>query len=270
MRASKLVLVLTTALFAAPLAAEENVQTIASGLIAQHREALVTVRLTAKMRAVYQGRQQTGPESTIEISGTVISPSGLTVVSDVSGSPSGPFQGGGEARGIETETSDTKIVLRDGRELPAKFVLRDRDLDLAFVLPDEKGLNLPALTLGKAPTLGPLDDLIFLYALGKVHNREIAVSLSRVRAIVRKPRTFVLADFITSLQALGCPVFNTKGELVGVTVMRRPPSAAGAPESLRDVLDLMSAVVLQAEDIREVAQQAEKAATAQDAKPIAR
>src|SRR6185503_8564894 len=98
----------------------------------------------------------------------------------------------------------------------AKFVLRDSDLDLAFLLPEEKGLNVPFVSFEKGPVPEPLDDLVFLYTMGKTLNRDVAVMVAKVRAVIRKPRTFVVADFMTGLQSLGCPVFNEGGRAVGL------------------------------------------------------
>src|SRR5262249_18358311 len=151
-------------------------------------------RLTLKTRVVFQGREANTSGSTMEIAGTVISAAGLTVVSEGSSNPSGLFPERPDGPQTETETPDVKSVLGDGKEIPARFALRDTGLDLAFLLPEEKGLTLPFVALDKGPTPEPMDDLVFLYALGKTLNREVAVATSKVRAVVRKPRTFVVAD----------------------------------------------------------------------------
>ena len=39
---------------------------------------------------------------------------------------------------METEVNDIKILLEDGAEVPAEIVLRDKDLDLAFIRPKAK------------------------------------------------------------------------------------------------------------------------------------
>jgi S1-C subfamily serine protease len=153
------------------------------------------------------------------------------------------------------ETTDVKLVLRDGREIPARFVLRDADLDLAFLVPNEKGLNLPHVALEKAPLPAPLDDLIFLFSYGRSLNREVAVATAPVRAVVKRPRTFLASDMMTSLQALGCPVFDSAGHAVGIVVMRRSPIPPSGGGGLRDFLDMLNPVILTTADVAEVAEQ---------------
>jgi len=134
-------------------------------------------------------------------------------------------------------------------------VLRDTDLDLAFLLPEEKGLNVPFVALSAGPVPEPLDDLVFLYAMGKTLNRDVALMVAKVRAVVKKPRTFVVADFMTGLQSLGCPVFDASGKAVGLVVLRRAAVTPTPGGSLRDMLDMMAPVVLTAGDVQKVAAQ---------------
>jgi S1-C subfamily serine protease len=226
----------------------------ARAVLAKHQDALVTVRLTAKVRRVYQGQERAGRETTSEISGTVLTPSGLTVVSAASGDPSGPGASGGA--GSETDITDTKLVLRDGRELAARFVLRDRDLDLAFVMPEEQGLSLPYVAFDAGATLAPLDDIIHIYPLGKAHGREVAVALGMVQAVLTKPRRLMAVDLVTGLRSMGCPAFSATGQIVGLVVLKPAGEQAASGEGLRAMLDLIQPVIVPAETVRELAQQA--------------
>lgn len=234
---------------------EAALKAAARATLEKNAPAVITVRLTLKTRVVFQGREANTSESTMEIAGTVISAAGLTVVSEVSSNPSGLFPDRADGPKVETETTDVKLVLRDGKEIPAKFVLRDTDLDLAFLLPEEKGLSLPFVGFEKGPVPEPLDDLVFLYAMGKTLNRDVALMVAKVRAVVHKPRTFVVADFITGLQSLGCPVFDASGKAVGLVVLRRAAVAPSPGGSLRDMMDMMAPVVLTAGDVQKVAAQ---------------
>ena len=244
-----------TALAASASADEAALKAVARATLEKNAPAVITVRLTLKTRVVFQGREANTSESTMEIAGTVISAAGLTVVSDVSSNPGGMFPDRADGPKVETETTDVKLVLRDGKEIPAKFVLRDSDLDLAFLLPEEKGLNVPFVALAAGPVPEPLDDLVFLYAMGKTLNRDVALMVAKVRAVVKKPRTFVVADFMTGLQSLGCPVFDASGKAVGLVVLRRAAVTPTPGGSLRDMLDMMAPVVLTAGDVQKVAAQ---------------
>jgi hypothetical protein len=256
--AAAALLMACSALAPAPHAAadEGRARAAARATLEKHRDAIITVRLAVRSRVVYQGRERNTNESTLEIAGTLLSAAGLTVVSDFASNPSGLF-GSSSSDGprVESDTTEVKLLLRDGRELPARFALRDRDLDLAFLLPEEKGLSLPHVSLEKGPLPQPLDDLVLLYPMGRSLNREVAVALARVRAVVRKPRTFVVSDFLDGLQSLGCPAFDDNGRAVGLVVLRRAPGSPLPQASQRDLIDMMSPVVVTAADVQEVAAQ---------------
>jgi hypothetical protein len=239
---------LVLAAVAAP-ADEPKPKSAAKAALARYQDAVITVKMVLKTRGGI-GKS----ESQVEVSGTVLSPAGLTLVSDFSSNPMGLL---GDA-GDKVETTDVKLLLKNGREVPARFVLRDKDLDLAFVMPQEKGLDLTHVSLAKGSIPEPLDDLVFLYRMGKVMNREAGVVLGRVEAVVKKPRIFVVPDLLTGLQSLGCPVFDATGRPVGVVVIRRSPAALKDLGGVRDVMEVLKPVVLTAEDIQQAASQVEK------------
>jgi S1-C subfamily serine protease len=242
---------------AASVAADEaRTRTSARTALTKYGDAVITVRLAVKNRVVFQGRERNNSDSTLEIAGTVLTAEGLTVVSDFTSNPSGLYTPTGDGPRVDTETTDVKLLLRDGREVPARFVLRDRDLDLAFLMPQESGLQLPHLSLEKGPVPEPLDDLVFLYPMGRSLNREVAVALGRVRAVVKKPRVFVVTDFLEAFQSLGCPAFDGAGKAVGLVVLRRSPGPPMGQSGPREMLDFFSPVVLTAADVQEVAAQA--------------
>ena len=251
-------------------AADTQVRTTARGLLEKHGGAVVTVKLVLKRRMVVQGQERGSSESQTEILGTVISPTGLTLVADSDSNPFGMFAGDGDGPRVDTDTSDVKILIPDGREIPARFVLRDRDLDLAFVQPEGEDLKLPYLDLGAAAEVPQvLDDLIFLYRAGKSLNREACVATSQVLTVVRKPRTFVVSEWMHTLAALGGPAFDAQGRLVGFVVLRRAPGAAADARSrgpLRGSFDMITPIVLTLGDVKNVADEAAKAA-AKAAKP---
>lgn len=246
--------------WAAPVPAQEpSAHETARAVLQRHAESLVTVRLVLKRRFIAQGRERGSADTPLELAGTLLTPQGLTVVSDASTNPSviGTTPGDAENR-VDVDTSDVKIVLRDGRELPARVVLRDQDLDLAFLLPKEAGLKLPALDLEAqaAPVPAPLDELVFLYPMARSLNREVGVALERVRAVTKKPRTFVASDTFLGMQSLGCPVFDARGRVVGLSVVRRAPRTQPGSGGLRDFFELLTPVVLTSADVRDVARQA--------------
>ncbi|MBI3831366.1 MAG: trypsin-like peptidase domain-containing protein [Planctomycetes bacterium] len=233
----------------------------AKDLLDKHKESIVTVKVVTTTRYIYLGRETHKQENKLEVSGTVIDPSGLTVLSNYTTDPfSGEefsFENGGDKVDFKPETSvsDLKIVLADGTEIPADFVLKDKDLDLAFVKPKEKPAQpLPSLAFAK-PAAEPelLEEIISIGRLGREVNRASCVKTGNIEALVKKPRTF----YVTDSNFLGCPVFNAKGETLGLAVMRRSPIKG------QNMFGGASQVVLPSEDLLEVAKQAA------EAKPLA-
>ena len=267
--------------------AEEAHVAAARLVFEKHQDSVVWVSAVMKMRAggglgAMFGRQ----EQKVEAVGTVIHESGLTVLSYTMLDPSAMLNaamagaGGGEEDKVEfkTELSGVKIRLGDGTEVAARLVLRDDDLDLAFVMPTEQGKKLPHLALGggaaaaEAPAVKPLDPLVVIWRLGQALDRQPAVAMGRVSAVVSKPRTFYL---VSGLQSLGTPAFTVDGRPLGIVVMRRQ-SGEGALGGMFSAAASggVAAVVVPAADVMEVAQQAlegkgktaEEAAPADDAK----
>ncbi len=237
-------------------AGDERTRETARKVMGQYGPSLAMVRLTVKYRMVIEGREQSGPESTMEAGGTLVSPDGLTIVSDfTTQSPATLFRGAGGPH-IESDVRDVKLVLQDGRELPARFVLRDGDLDVAFVAPTEPCGPLPVVRFEKGPVPAPLDDLIMVSLLGKTLGREVAVSTARVRAVVKKPRTFVVPTAGVDVSNLGSPAFDEKGRPVGLVLLRRTPASAEEMVSLRSWSDRLTPVVLTAGDIQDLVTQA--------------
>ena len=191
-------------------------------ILAKYQAAVVTVRLVVSYNVSYGSRDQQS-ESKTEAVGTVIDPNGLTVISLTTIDPSAMMkarQRSGQEFKVETEVKDVKIVLADDTELPAEVVLRDKDLDLAYLRPTEKLTQpLPALDLTQSGQAQVLDEVVCLNRLGKIANRVVTVSLERVDALVTKPRPFyVLSPGGSS--GIGSPVFALTGAPVGIVLIR--------------------------------------------------
>src|SRR4051794_30574782 len=246
-------------------AAADELATRAREVFKKYQPAVVTVQLVVKSRIGFGGFGGDARESKQEVTGTVIDSAGLTVVSLASTDPTSLLQGmmsgmGGDGEDsakfkMDSEVSDVKLLCNDGSELPAEIVLRDRDLDLAFLRPKTKpAAPLVALDLGQSAKVELLDQLVAINRLGKVASRTHAASIERISAVVQRPRLFYVPEGDKSAAGLGCPAFTLDGKLAGIFVMRATKSGGGGG-GLFGMQGGMTAILLPAEDVKKVAAQ---------------
>ena len=242
----------------------EEERAAAREIVKKWQGAIVNVRVVLKMRVSMGGREMQSMDESVETVGTVIDPGGLTVLSLGALNPGGMMNrmmgsGGGQERmEFGSEPSDVRLRLPDGKELPARIVLRDEDLDLAFLRPTTKPAQpLVAINLADEGRPAMFDAVVLLSRLGRVGGWTPAASLQTIGAIIERPRTFYVIGSGAS-GAMGTPAFTTGGKVAGLLTMRsvqagRPGmfSMMGGSESLG-----LLPVILPAADVREIAQQA--------------
>lgn len=229
---------------------------------ARHQNAIVTVKLVVNS-TITMGSSASQSESKIATVGTVIDPSGLTVVSLATMDPSVfmkmLMRSMKRELSADSEFKDVKIVLADNTELPATVVLRDRDLDIAYLRPVVKPAKaLAAVDLATARKPRLLDDIVSLNRLGTVADRTVTVSLHRIDAMVERPRPFYLPS-PGGYSSGGSPVFGLDGAPIGIVLIRSaPPDGEVGVGSMPWNLGNMPAmpVIVPAADILEGAKQA--------------
>jgi S1-C subfamily serine protease len=224
----------------------------------QNQQSVVTVQVVLKVS--YSGAAKTS-ETRQEITGTVVDPSGLTVVALSAVDPSEMYQRMMAEQSsqykLEVEVTDLKILQADGTELSAEIVLRDKDLDLAFIRPKAKLASpMAALDLSKSAPVQMLDEIVTLNRLNSAAGRAYAASIERISAVIQKPRTFYIPDSSMTSTTLGSPAFALDGKLVGVFVMRAVNAKGGASRNFREN---MTTIILPAEDVLKGAKQAPEA-----------
>src|SRR4029453_1575620 len=208
--------------------AAQDIRPAAREVVRKWQDAVVNVRVVLKMRMSMGGREMQASDDPVDTVGTVIDASGLTVLSLGSLNPGAMmaklmgFAGsnGQPAVEITSEPTDVKIRLSNGRELPAKIVLRDEDLDLAFLRPTTKpDTPLVALDLTDAAKPALLDQVLVLSRLGRGGGWTAGAALYDVGAIIEKPRTFYVLAGASS--GMGTPAFLTNGRVVGLLTLRQ-------------------------------------------------
>ena len=171
---------------------------------------------------------------------------------------------------METEIKSVDILTAGGDEIPAEIVLRDKDLDLAFLRPKQKtDKPFAALDLSKSGAPAQLDPVVAISRLGRVANRAYGALLDRIEAVVEKPRTFyVPAGGGMSESSLGAPVFTLDGNLIGILVLRTIRASSSSMMGMMGMMggggsDNAVMIIMPASDVLEVAAQAPEHAPAQ-------
>ena len=222
---------------------------VARDLIAKHGDAVIIVLGTTKVRVNQGGKEVQNQDQRLQSLVTLLDTSGLGVMSLTALDPSefataqlSRGRGAGGGISVTTEPSELRYRMADGREVPVRVVLRDKELDLAFLRPMEKPSALMPAIDTPAAKVSVLDGVISVQRLPEVAGWQSTAMFFTVQAVVEKPRTFY---FLTGGTA-GSPVFDTRGRFVGIVLrLKNEADAAAAPF-----------ILLPASDIREVAKQA--------------
>jgi hypothetical protein len=229
-------------------AASDTDATAGRALVKRYADAIVGVELIATVKLKLGDREAPPREQRIEVNGTVISPTGLTVTSLAGVDPQVLYDamraqtGGRGPEVVGTDFKEVKLRLADGREVPARFVLKDADLDLAFMAPEaaEPGREYPHVNLGEAADGAVLANYFFVSRAPKTLQRVPLVRATEITGIVETPRRF----YLLTEQSVSTPVFDLQGRVLGVSLQH---FAGGRPNGM---------VVLPAADIAEMAKQA--------------
>ncbi len=193
-------------------------------------------------------------------SNALIDPSGLAVTSLLEIDPSSAAPGGDYGMTYSMEVVSAKIKTSDGKEIPADVVLRDPDLDLAFIRPKEKpDKPMAFVDLTKSSEPSVMDEVVILSRMGRIASYSLAASLERVEAVVKKPRTF----YVVGSSNLKGPAFTLDGKIAGVTLWRVSPTRDRYSDS-----DYWLQVVLPSSTILKAAQHAKDAAAVEAKAPV--
>ena len=238
-------------------------------LLNKHQHAIMTVEVVMKMRFSLPGLASQANEYKQDLTGTVIDPSGLTVLALSTCEPSdliqtmmsGMSESDDDAKStVNTELSDIKLLREDGTEVPADIVLRDKDLDLAFIRPKTKpSTPMAALDLSQAGTAQILDQVISLNRLGEAAGRSYAASVERISSVARKPRLFYVPSGDSSSVTMGAPVFTADGKVLGIYVTRSINRKSNLMELMSSRSDALTPIILPGADVLKAAQQAPEA-----------
>lgn len=254
-------------LFIAPIVSAQtpDERAAARELLNKRGDAIVTARATVTMRGL-PGRTD-GVEDTVQANAVVIDGTGLTVSAlsqldpsemlkrAVGGAPGSP------AMNLTVDQSNLRLRLANGQEVPAKIVLRDRDLDLVFLRPsDPPATPMASIDLGQPARAQAADLVVLLQRFGEMTGWKGGIAFGTVQSVIEKPRLqYIVAAPTSAGGGLGAAVFDVAGRFVGLVVVRTQAAAAR-----RSVFAMMQGaegagvlpIVLPADEIIELARQA--------------
>ena len=253
-------------LIAAPAAAQTSEERAAArDHLAKRSSAIVTVLATVKLRGMPGPGQGEEMEDTVQANAVVLDGTGLTVTAlsqlDPSETLKRIFSGmpGAPPMDLAVEQSNIRLRLEGGQEVPARIVLRDKDLDLVFLRPTTAPASpMPSVDMSTPAKAQPADLVFVLQRFGETASWKTGIAFGTVQAVVDKPRTlYVIAAQTVGGGGLGAPVFDAGGRFLGVMVMR--PQSTGRPSMFSmmsgDIGGLLP-VVLPVEEILELSKQA--------------
>ena len=221
-------------------------------LVKRYADSIVGVEMVVTLKLTQGDRALPPRENKVDINGTVLDASGLTVTSLAAFDPRVQFEAlrasmgaaGARLEISETDYKEVKLRLANNAEVPARVVLKDGDLDLAFIAPDPESpaakQAFNALKLEDAAQGAVLNSYFVVSRAPKSLQRTPVVRPTLVVGIVEKPRLM----FLVSDQQLGCPVFDAAGKVLGISVQNL---SSGRSSGL---------IVLPAADVAEIAKQA--------------
>jgi hypothetical protein len=210
---------LSLPLFAASGPLKEQAQTLGK----THHDSTLFISAVVSIEVTAGSNPTQKEERKIEVLGTVLSAEGLIVTplstldlaSNMDGrtvnTPQGPITIQAKA-----DIKEVKIIMPDGSEVTAKVVLKDADLDLAFIKPEKSDAKFVAVDAKNSAPMSLLDDIIILGRMGKDLNREPMIMTGEIISVIKKPRLFGKM----TANATGMPVFNAEGKFLGIGINR--------------------------------------------------
>jgi len=226
-------------------------------ILEKNQDSVVTVQVVLKTSSSGAAAR----ENKQDISGTVVDPSGLTVVALSACDPNEMLQRMMPEEfsklNVQSEVTDLRILLEDGTDILSEIILRDKDLDLAFIRPKVKPATpMTFVDLTKSSPAQVLDQVLALSRLNSAAGRACAASAERISAVIKRPRKFYIPETSPTATTSGSPAFSLDGNIIGIFLTRAISVKGGGARNMRNSV---TPIILPAEDVLKAAKQAPEA-----------
>lgn len=223
-------------------------------LLQRQVDAVIGVELVVTVKVKMGDREMPPRERRVEVNGTVLTADGLTVTSLAQVDPQAEIEGlqamqpGRKLELLGADFTEVKLRRADGTEVPARFVLKDADLDLAFMAPvvaegAERVSDFHHVDLANKVEGQVMDSFYMVTRAPKMLQRVPMMRRLDVMGVVERPRKF----YLVTEPSLGSPAFDAEGRILGIALQH---FSNGRRTGI---------VVLPADDIAEIAKQAQAA-----------
>ncbi len=245
----------------APSLVRADLRETARQTLKEKSKAIVTLEVVTETKISYGGGQDEQEEKS-EVLGVVVGSDGLVVAALSSIDQSqlwDRMQAGREDMGYTIRVKSLKYILSDNSEVPATIVLRDNDLDLAFLRPlEEPESPMTFIDLENNDTAQILDPVFCLARMGRIARRTHVGMTGEIQGVVTRPREYYIPSSELTSGGLGTPIFNDEGKILGLILLHVLPGGSAVANSSDE---RVIPVVIPARDIQEVAVQAPKQAS---------
>ncbi len=234
-------------------------------ILRAHQDSILAFSSAISVSASAGGRSMPAREQTVLGVGTVLTEDGLMVTALSALNPSSMLAGqkistptGRVELNVSAQIKELKIIMPDGLEIPANLVMKDTDLDLAFFRPkagneDAKDAKFHPINLAESGKAEVLDEVLIMSRLGKTFGYQPSSGVTEVTSRIDKPRLC----YRVAGAGLGTPVYTVEGKLLGLGANRKPQTDDPSGDARGQGGDTL--VVLPAEDVAKIAEQAKKA-----------
>ncbi len=228
-------------------------------LVRTAADSTVTVKFVMKIKGA-QGEA----ENETEAPGIMIADDGLELCAN------SQMGGGPMVRpGMSATPSEIKILIGDDNQgLDARLMARDSELDLCWLKIKEPGTRkFAAVNSVKQAGKGLGQPICALVRLGKYFDRAVVVREAKVGGLVGKPRSLIAPS--PTFGEAGLPVYNAKGEFVGMTVVQLPDAEELQAATSMNAFNGFRGLILPASEIEKATKRAREADEKGDAAPTA-